>query len=115
MIYENKKLEEKGVENECIKLKGEIPFFQEKAKRIGLKQPLTLAKSNSQSSENPIPKFSFNPKMAAADFLPREYGYVVLVLVLYCFLNFFMSISVGKARKKYAFLFVSSDFWFLYF
>ncbi|XP_034682454.1 microsomal glutathione S-transferase 3 [Vitis riparia] len=39
--------------------------------------------------------------MAAEDLLPREYGYVVLVLVFYCFLNFFMAISVGKARKKY--------------
>ncbi|GLU10597.1 hypothetical protein SLE2022_273900 [Rubroshorea leprosula] len=41
--------------------------------------------------------------MAAAvvEFLPREYGYVVLVLVLYCFLNFWMAAQVGKARKKY--------------
>lgn len=39
--------------------------------------------------------------MAAIDFLPREYGYVALVLVLYCFLNFWMGMQVGKARKKY--------------
>ncbi|XP_012074113.1 microsomal glutathione S-transferase 3 [Jatropha curcas] len=32
---------------------------------------------------------------------PREYGYVALVLVAYCFLNFWMSIQVGKARRKY--------------
>ncbi|XP_074310680.1 uncharacterized protein LOC141646679 [Silene latifolia] len=33
--------------------------------------------------------------------LAKEYGYVVLVLVLYCFLNFWMMYRVGKARKKY--------------
>ncbi|GLT28744.1 hypothetical protein SLA2020_036520 [Shorea laevis] len=38
---------------------------------------------------------------AAVEFLPKEYGYVVLVLVLYCFLNFWMAAQVGKARKKY--------------
>ncbi|OAY57255.1 microsomal glutathione S-transferase 3 [Manihot esculenta] len=40
--------------------------------------------------------------MAAAEmgFL-KEYGYVALVLVAYCFLNFWMGAQVGKARKKY--------------
>ncbi|GAB2287485.1 hypothetical protein Dimus_021861 [Dionaea muscipula] len=33
--------------------------------------------------------------------LPREYGYVALVVVLYCFLNIWMAFQVGKARKKY--------------
>ncbi|MQL81706.1 hypothetical protein Taro_014157 [Colocasia esculenta] len=33
--------------------------------------------------------------------LPREYGYVVLVLVLYSFLNFWMAAQVGRARKRY--------------
>ncbi|XP_077230748.1 uncharacterized protein LOC143863853 [Tasmannia lanceolata] len=33
--------------------------------------------------------------------LPNEYGYVVLVFVLYGFLNFWMAFQVGKARKKY--------------
>ena len=32
--------------------------------------------------------------------IPREYGYVVLVVVLYTFLNLWMSFQVGKARKK---------------
>ncbi|KAJ4755653.1 Microsomal glutathione S-transferase 3 [Rhynchospora pubera] len=31
----------------------------------------------------------------------KEYGYVVLDLVLYAFLNTWMSIQVGNARKKY--------------
>ncbi|XP_028768781.1 microsomal glutathione S-transferase 3-like [Neltuma alba] len=35
------------------------------------------------------------------ELLPKEYGYVALVLVLYCFLNFYMAAQVGKARKKY--------------
>ncbi|XP_020253377.1 microsomal glutathione S-transferase 3-like [Asparagus officinalis] len=39
--------------------------------------------------------------MAVAVEIPKEYGYVVLVLVLYCFLNIWMSFQVGKARKKY--------------
>ncbi|KAK9287946.1 hypothetical protein L1049_016391 [Liquidambar formosana] len=39
--------------------------------------------------------------MAGVELLPKEYGYVVLVLVLYCFLNFWMTFQVGKARKKY--------------
>uniref|UniRef100_A0A7N0TTH8 Glutathione S-transferase 3, mitochondrial n=1 Tax=Kalanchoe fedtschenkoi TaxID=63787 RepID=A0A7N0TTH8_KALFE len=39
--------------------------------------------------------------MATLAMLPSEYGYVVLVLVLYCFLNFWMTAQVGKARKKY--------------
>ncbi|KAI6691366.1 hypothetical protein NL676_028194 [Syzygium grande] len=33
--------------------------------------------------------------------LPKEYGYVALVLVLYCLLNFWMAAQVGMARKKY--------------
>lgn len=32
---------------------------------------------------------------------PKEYGYVVFVLVAYCFLNFWMGFQVGSARKKY--------------
>ncbi|KAK2979223.1 hypothetical protein RJ640_009621 [Escallonia rubra] len=39
--------------------------------------------------------------MASVELLPKEYGYVVLVLVLYCFLNFYMAAQVGKARRKY--------------
>ncbi|KAK9289247.1 hypothetical protein L1049_017723 [Liquidambar formosana] len=39
--------------------------------------------------------------MAGVELLPKEYGYVVLLLVLYCFLNFWMAFQVGKARKKY--------------
>ncbi|XP_020582141.1 microsomal glutathione S-transferase 3 [Phalaenopsis equestris] len=39
--------------------------------------------------------------MAAAIEISREYGYVVLVLVLYVFLNLWMGVQVGKARKKY--------------
>ncbi|KAK3027602.1 hypothetical protein RJ639_042278 [Escallonia herrerae] len=39
--------------------------------------------------------------MAAVELLPKEYGYVVLVLVLYCFLNFYMAAQVGRARRKY--------------
>ncbi|MED6126200.1 hypothetical protein PIB30_076038 [Stylosanthes scabra] len=42
--------------------------------------------------------------MAAAalvELLPKEYGYVAIVLVLYVFLNFYMAIQVGMARKKY--------------
>ncbi|KAK4430495.1 Microsomal glutathione S-transferase 3 [Sesamum alatum] len=39
--------------------------------------------------------------MAGVELLPKEYGYVVLVLVAYCFLNFWMLAQVGRARKKY--------------
>jgi glutathione S-transferase len=39
--------------------------------------------------------------MAGVELLPKEYGYVVIVLVLYCFLNIWMSSQVGRARKKY--------------
>ncbi|KAA8547641.1 hypothetical protein F0562_004070 [Nyssa sinensis] len=39
--------------------------------------------------------------MTGVEFLPKEYGYVALVLVFYCFLNFWMAGQVGKARKKY--------------
>ncbi|KAK8970753.1 hypothetical protein KSP40_PGU021354 [Platanthera guangdongensis] len=39
--------------------------------------------------------------MAVAIEIPREYGYVVLVFVLYNFLNMWMGMQVGKARKKY--------------
>ncbi|CAN4078448.1 unnamed protein product [Withania somnifera] len=39
--------------------------------------------------------------MAGVELLPKEYGYVILALVVYCFLNFWMSFQVGKARKKY--------------
>ncbi|KAE8021886.1 hypothetical protein FH972_007736 [Carpinus fangiana] len=33
--------------------------------------------------------------------LPKEYGYVAIVLVFYCFLNFWMAAQVGKARKQF--------------
>ncbi|KAJ6796550.1 microsomal glutathione S-transferase 3-like [Iris pallida] len=39
--------------------------------------------------------------MAVAIEIPKEYGYVLLVLVFYAFLNVWMGIQVGKARKKY--------------
>ncbi|GJN23566.1 hypothetical protein PR202_gb11228 [Eleusine coracana subsp. coracana] len=39
--------------------------------------------------------------MAVSIQLTKEYGYVVLVLVAYAFLNFWMSFQVGKARRKY--------------
>ncbi|XP_010916150.1 uncharacterized protein [Elaeis guineensis] len=39
--------------------------------------------------------------MAVSVEIPREYGFVVLVVVLYYFLNFWMAIQVGKARQKY--------------
>lgn len=45
----------------------------------------------------------------ATQFLPTEYGYVALVLVFYCFLNFWMGFQVGAARKKY-FLFFFNYF-----
>ncbi|KAG6779018.1 microsomal glutathione S-transferase 3 [Populus alba x Populus x berolinensis] len=39
--------------------------------------------------------------MAGVEMFPGEYGYVVFVLVAYCFLNFWMGFQVGSARKKY--------------
>ncbi|KAJ0044017.1 hypothetical protein Pint_18289 [Pistacia integerrima] len=39
--------------------------------------------------------------MAGTQLLPKEYGCVAIVLVFYCFLNFWMTFQVGKARKKY--------------
>ncbi|KAG0469881.1 hypothetical protein HPP92_016581 [Vanilla planifolia] len=39
--------------------------------------------------------------MAAVIDISGEYGYVALVLVLYIFLNVWMAIQVGKARKRY--------------
>ncbi|KAJ4762694.1 Microsomal glutathione S-transferase 3 [Rhynchospora pubera] len=39
--------------------------------------------------------------MALSVQIPKEYAYVVLDLVAYAFLNTWMGIQVGKARKKY--------------
>jgi hypothetical protein len=39
--------------------------------------------------------------MAVSIELSKEYGYVVLTVVAYAFLNFWMSFQVGKARRKY--------------
>ncbi|CAN0913887.1 Microsomal glutathione S-transferase 3 [Linum grandiflorum] len=39
--------------------------------------------------------------VGVTELLPKEYGYVALVLVTYCILNIYMSIKVGQARKKY--------------
>ncbi|KAG6497529.1 hypothetical protein ZIOFF_045430 [Zingiber officinale] len=39
--------------------------------------------------------------MAVTLEITNDYGYVVLVLVLYIFFNFWMAIQVGKARRKY--------------
>ena len=35
------------------------------------------------------------------EFLGKEYGYVVIVVVVYCILNVWMGVQVGKARKRY--------------
>ncbi|WCJ25101.1 microsomal glutathione s-transferase putative [Euphorbia peplus] len=35
------------------------------------------------------------------EMIPKEYGYVALVLVGYCCLNFWMAAQVGRARRKY--------------
>lgn len=35
------------------------------------------------------------------ELLPKEYGFVVLVIVFYFFLNFWMAFQVGQARRKY--------------
>ncbi|MED6116071.1 hypothetical protein PIB30_096652 [Stylosanthes scabra] len=35
------------------------------------------------------------------ELLPKEYGFVAVVLVLYSFLNFYMALQVGIARKRY--------------
>ncbi|KAJ9564732.1 hypothetical protein OSB04_000698 [Centaurea solstitialis] len=41
-------------------------------------------------------------KMAGiVELLPKEFGYVVLTVIAYCFLNIFMQIQVGRARKRY--------------
>ncbi|KAM0936075.1 putative glutathione transferase [Dioscorea sansibarensis] len=39
--------------------------------------------------------------MAVVLEIQKEYGYVVLVVVLYAILNFWMGFQVGKARRKY--------------
>ncbi|XP_043716708.1 microsomal glutathione S-transferase 3-like [Telopea speciosissima] len=39
--------------------------------------------------------------VSVVELLPKEYGYVVIVLVLYGFFNGWMAFQVGKARKKY--------------
>lgn len=39
--------------------------------------------------------------MAGVEMLPKEYGYVVLILSLSGFFNFWMAAQVGKARRKY--------------
>ncbi|RYR46576.1 hypothetical protein Ahy_A07g032313 isoform B [Arachis hypogaea] len=35
------------------------------------------------------------------ELLPKEYGFVAIVLVIYCFLNFYMAAQVAIARKRY--------------
>ncbi|KAI3704452.1 hypothetical protein L1987_74672 [Smallanthus sonchifolius] len=35
------------------------------------------------------------------ELLPKEYGYIILTIAAYYFLNLYMQIQVGKARKKY--------------
>jgi hypothetical protein len=47
---------------------------------------------------------------SVVELLPKDYGYVVLVAVLYSFLNFFMAAQVGKARKRQV---GSFSLWFL--
>ncbi|KAL4569155.1 hypothetical protein LXL04_024786 [Taraxacum kok-saghyz] len=51
----------------------------------------------------PVLKLTIGEKMAGRVelLLPKEYGYVILTIAAYCFLNAYMQIQVGKARKKY--------------
>lgn len=44
--------------------------------------------------------------MAGVEMLPKEYGYVVLILSFSGFFNFWMASQVGKARRKLV-LFIS--------
>ena len=39
---------------------------------------------------------------AIAAVLPREFGYVVVVVFLYVLFNIWMAVQVGRARKKYS-------------
>ncbi|OIW16116.1 hypothetical protein TanjilG_18831 [Lupinus angustifolius] len=39
--------------------------------------------------------------VSVLELLPKDYGYVAIVLVLYCFLHFYLGFLVGQARKKY--------------
>ncbi|KAI3798717.1 hypothetical protein L1987_33995 [Smallanthus sonchifolius] len=60
----------------------------------------------SESSSIIISPASFrspsDKKMAGiVDLLPKEYGYIIFTLAAYYFVNLFMQIQVGRARKKY--------------
>nr|KAJ0220959.1 hypothetical protein LSAT_V11C200076190 [Lactuca sativa] len=33
--------------------------------------------------------------------LPKEYSYIILTIITYCFVNLYMLLQVNKARKKY--------------
>ncbi|XP_076894525.1 uncharacterized protein LOC143546840 [Bidens hawaiensis] len=54
---------------------------------------------------SPSPSSSFrsqSEKMTGiVDLLPKEYGYIILTLAAYYFLNFYMGFQVGRARKRY--------------
>lgn len=42
--------------------------------------------------------------------LPREYGFVIILVAISGFLNFWMAAQVGKARKKYV-LYLYTSIW----
>ncbi|XP_078481422.1 glutathione S-transferase 3, mitochondrial-like [Ciona intestinalis] len=43
--------------------------------------------------------------MAPIDFLPKEFGYVVLCIVYSIIMNIYLTLQVGNARKKYKVLY----------
>ncbi|KAM0022018.1 putative glutathione transferase [Helianthus debilis subsp. tardiflorus] len=67
-----------------------------------LQNVAVLASPQSSPVTSPISFRTSSEKMAEiVDILPKEYGYIILNLVAYYFLNFYMSFQVGRARKKY--------------
>lgn len=53
--------------------------------------------------------------MAGVEMLPKEYGYVVLILSFYGLFNFWMATQVGKARRKYVSNFLYKSFFSNYY
>ncbi|KAF5177401.1 Microsomal glutathione s-transferase [Thalictrum thalictroides] len=60
-----------------------------------------MATTTTQALLSPALSPSENIGAAIDDLIPKDYAFVVIVFVLYFFLNFYMAMKVGSARKKY--------------
>ncbi|KAF7148744.1 hypothetical protein RHSIM_Rhsim03G0265300 [Rhododendron simsii] len=91
----------------CIEQQPQFPWLMTQGQTSFGSSAYIVSSSGKKTSffffltDEEFTKGSKSEKMAGVELIPGEYGYVILTLVLYCFLNIWMARRVLKARKSF--------------